>query len=56
MMEKPMARKQTNPCVGSDFEDFLAEERRLEEATAASTPPVGDQGARTRALHLTPFP
>lgn len=29
-----MARKQTNPCAGSDFEDFLAEEGRLEEATA----------------------
>jgi hypothetical protein len=33
-MEKPMARKQTNAYAGSDFEDFLAEEGRLEESTA----------------------
>ena len=29
-----MARKKVNPHVGSDFEDFLAEEGRLEESTA----------------------
>ena len=29
-----MARKKTNPHVGGDFEDFLREEGRLEEATA----------------------
>ena len=29
-----MARKKANPHVGSDFEDFLAEEGRLEESTA----------------------
>jgi len=29
-----MPRKKTNPHVGSDFEDFLREEGRLEEATA----------------------
>lgn len=29
-----MARKKTNPHVGSDFESFLAEEGRLEESTA----------------------
>jgi antitoxin HicB len=28
-----MARKKAAPHVGSDFEDFLREERRLEEAT-----------------------
>lgn len=29
-----MARKRTNPRIGSDFEDFLREEGRLDEATA----------------------
>ena len=29
-----MARKRPNPHVGSDFEDFLAGEGRLEESTA----------------------
>lgn len=29
-----MARKKVNPHVGSDFEDFLADEGRLEESTA----------------------
>lgn len=29
-----MARKKTNPHVGSDFENFLAEEGRLEASTA----------------------
>ncbi len=29
-----MARKKTNPHVGSDFEDFLREQGRLEESTA----------------------
>jgi antitoxin HicB len=29
-----MARKKMNPHVGSDFEDFLAEEGRLEESSA----------------------
>ena len=29
-----MARKKANPHVGSDFEDFLREEGRLEESTA----------------------
>jgi len=28
------ARKRANPRIGSDFEDFLREEGRLEEATA----------------------
>lgn len=32
--EKTMARKKTNPHVGSNFEDFLAEEGRLQESTA----------------------
>ena len=31
-----MARKKTNPHVGSDFEGFLTEEGRLEESTALS--------------------
>ena len=31
-----MARKKSNPHIGSDFEDFLREEGRLEEATALS--------------------
>jgi DNA-binding Xre family transcriptional regulator len=29
-----MARKKPNPHVGSDFEDFLREDDRLDEATA----------------------
>lgn len=29
-----MARKQTSAYAGSDFENFLAEEGRLEESTA----------------------
>lgn len=29
-----MGRKRANPRIGSDFEDFLREEGRLEEATA----------------------
>ena len=29
-----MRRKKANPHVGSDFEDFLREEGRLEESTA----------------------
>src|SRR4249920_1574602 len=29
-----MARKKTNPHVGSNFEDFLREDDRLDEATA----------------------
>ena len=29
-----MARKKSNPHVGSDFEAFLAEEGRLQESTA----------------------
>jgi predicted XRE-type DNA-binding protein len=29
-----MARRKANPRIGSDFEDFLREEGRLEEATA----------------------
>lgn len=29
-----MARRKSNPNVGSDFEDFLREEGRLDEATA----------------------
>ena len=29
-----MAGKKTHPHIGSDFEDFLREEGRLEEATA----------------------
>ena len=29
-----MARKKTNPHVGSDFDDFLLEEGRLQESTA----------------------
>lgn len=29
-----MAREKTSPNVGSDFEDFLAEEGRLQESTA----------------------
>ena len=29
-----MARKKTRPHVGSDFEDFLREDKRLEAATA----------------------
>jgi len=29
-----MTRKRVNPHIGSDFEDFLREEGRLEEATA----------------------
>lgn len=29
-----MARKKGNPHVGSDFEDYLADEGRLEESTA----------------------
>ena len=29
-----MARKKTNPPVGSDFEDFLREQGRLEKSTA----------------------
>ena len=29
-----MARKKTNPHVGTNFEDFLREDGRLEEATA----------------------
>jgi antitoxin HicB len=29
-----MARKNANPHVGSDFEDFLSNEGRLEESTA----------------------
>jgi antitoxin HicB len=31
-----MARKKTNPHVGSDFEGFLTKEGRLEESTALS--------------------
>jgi ParB-like chromosome segregation protein Spo0J len=31
-----MARKRTHPRIGSDFEDFLREEGRLEEATAVA--------------------
>jgi ParB-like chromosome segregation protein Spo0J len=31
-----MGRKRANPRIGSDFEDFLREEGRLEEATAAA--------------------
>jgi predicted XRE-type DNA-binding protein len=34
MTEKSMARKKINPHVGSDFEDFLAEEGRLQESSA----------------------
>ena len=29
-----MARKKTNPHIGTNFEDFLREEGRLEESTA----------------------
>ncbi len=29
-----MPRKKTNPRVGSEFEDFLAQDGRLEESTA----------------------
>jgi predicted XRE-type DNA-binding protein len=29
-----MTRRKANPRIGSDFEDFLREEGRLEEATA----------------------
>jgi antitoxin HicB len=29
-----MARKKANPHVGSDFEDFLSKEERLEDSTA----------------------
>ena len=31
---RPMTRKKANLHIGSDFEDFLREEGRLEEATA----------------------
>jgi ParB-like chromosome segregation protein Spo0J len=31
-----MARTRTHPRIGSDFEDFLREEGRLEEATAVA--------------------
>jgi ParB-like chromosome segregation protein Spo0J len=31
-----MARKRTHPRIGSDFEDFLREEGRLEAATAVA--------------------
>ncbi|MBS0365513.1 MAG: XRE family transcriptional regulator [Proteobacteria bacterium] len=31
-----MARRKRNPHVGSDFEDFLAEEGQLEAATAVA--------------------
>ena len=31
-----MARKKVNPHVGSDFEDFLAEEGQLEASTAVA--------------------
>jgi antitoxin HicB len=31
-----MARKKVNPHVGSDFEDYLAEEGQLEAATAVA--------------------
>ena len=31
-----MGRKRANPRIGSDFEDFLREEGRLEEATAVA--------------------
>jgi ParB-like chromosome segregation protein Spo0J len=31
-----MARKRTHPRIGSDFEDFLREEGRLDEATAVA--------------------
>ena len=30
----PVRRRGAHPRIGSDFEDFLREERRLEEATA----------------------
>lgn len=29
-----MSRRKRNPRIGSDFEDFLRDEGRLEEATA----------------------
>jgi len=31
-----MTRKKTNPRIGSDFEDFLRDEGRLDEATAVA--------------------
>lgn len=31
-----MGRKRANPRIGSDFEDFLRKEGRLEEATAVA--------------------
>ncbi len=31
-----MARRRTHPRIGSDFEDFLREEGRLDEATAVA--------------------
>jgi len=31
-----MVRKKVNPRIGGDFEDFLREEGRLEEATAVA--------------------
>lgn len=34
MGARDMARRKANPRIGSDFEDFLREEGRLEEATA----------------------
>lgn len=33
---RTISRKRANPRVGSDFEDFLREEGRLEEATAVA--------------------
>ena len=34
MGARDMTRRKANPRIGSDFEDFLREEGRLEEATA----------------------
>ena len=33
---RPLGRKRANPRIGSDFEDFLREGGRLEEATAVA--------------------
>ena len=46
-----MARKKTNPHVGSNFEDFLAEEGRLQESTAlaAKAPDVDTRAAMDEA-------
>jgi len=52
-----MAKRKISPRIGSDFEDFLRKEGRLEEATGVAEKRVAKARARgslseAKALHL----